>query len=76
MSVLHCGERECLKTAVHAALGVLAGVCAIWNLCAYVARRERHLGVNTVLYLSIAALEVVQTRRHCAAHAIPRDAAS
>src|SRR5437588_12189041 len=56
------GEGEMLKGAVHAAVGGLALVCGIYNAAAWITRRERHLGVNAVMYSALAIWEAVHVR--------------
>ena len=64
MKMLDHGEDEKLKAFVHVGLGMLAALCAIYNTLAYLQRRERHLGVNAVVYTSMVVLEAVQVQRH------------
>src|SRR3982751_6221043 len=61
---LHPGESEMLKGAVHAAVCGLACVCGVYNAAAWLTRRERHLGVNAVLYAGLAAWEASHVRHH------------
>ena len=58
------GVGEGLKAPTHGALGVLAGVCAMYNALAFCWRGDRRLFVNTCLYLGIVGLECYQVRRH------------
>lgn len=58
------GEAERVKGAVHGAAGTLVGVMAVYNAVAWWYRRERHLGVNAVLYTAGFLWEVYQTNRH------------
>ena len=44
------GNHEGVKCAVHAAAGVLVGVCAFYNITAACFRRDRHLRVNAIIY--------------------------
>jgi hypothetical protein len=67
---LHPGEGEVLKGAVHAAVCGLALVCGIYNAAAWFTRRERHLGVNAVLYAGLAVWEAAHVRHHSRRHAI------
>jgi hypothetical protein len=59
------GEAEMLKGSVHAAACGLALVCGVYNAAAWLTRRERHLGVNAVLYAGLAIWEATHVRRHC-----------
>lgn len=58
------GANEPVKAGIHAALGMLAAICLVYNVAAWVLRRERHLARNAAIYLTIAAIEVAQVRRH------------
>jgi hypothetical protein len=58
------GNHEGVKCAVHAAAGVLVGVCAAYNLTAACFRRDRHLRVNAVIYALATAWELKQTLHH------------
>lgn len=64
MTGLHPGELEPLKANVHRALGTLAGVCAVYNLSAWLVRREKHLLVNGFLYALLTAVEHEQVKHH------------
>jgi hypothetical protein len=58
------GNHEDVKCAVHAAAGVLVGVCAVYNITASCFRRDRHLRVNAVVYSLALAWELKQTMHH------------
>jgi hypothetical protein len=58
------GNHEGVKCAVHAAAGILVGVCAAYNITAACFRRDRHLRINAVIYTLAAAWELKQTLRH------------
>ena len=58
------GNHEAVKCAVHAAAGVLVGVCAAYNLTAACFRRDRHLRVNAIIYSLATAWELKQTLHH------------
>jgi hypothetical protein len=58
------GEREVLKGAFHAAGCTLAALMATYNTVAWCYRRERHLGVNAVVYTLATLWEVRQTAHH------------
>ena len=62
------GEGEMLKGAVHAAVCGLALVCGVYNAAAWITRRERHLGVNAVMYSALAIWEAA----HVPAKGLPR----
>ena len=55
------GNHEGVKCAVHAAAGVLVGVCAVYNITASCFRRDRHLRVNAIIYALATAWELKQT---------------
>jgi len=58
------GEGEMLKGAVHAAVCGLALVCGVYNAAAWITRRERHLGVNAVMYSALAIWEAAHVSHH------------
>jgi hypothetical protein len=58
------GNHELVKCAVHAAAGLLVGVCAAYNITACRFRRDRHLRLNAVIYTLAFAWEVKQTLHH------------
>jgi hypothetical protein len=58
------GEREAVKGAVHALGGVLAATMAAYNIAAWCYRRERHLGVNAIVYTLAVIWEIKQTVHH------------
>ena len=58
------GNNEGVKCAVHAAAGVLVGVCAVYNITASCFRRDRHLRVNAIIYALATAWELKQTMHH------------
>jgi hypothetical protein len=61
---LQAGHAERLKWTTHAALGLLAGVCLVYNVTAWWVRRERHLARNVAIYSAMVALEIQQCQRH------------
>ena len=64
LPVLQCGSCEPLKASVHGtALGLFA-VMGLYNVAAWLARREQHLAVNAVLYAALTAWEQQQVARH------------
>lgn len=58
------GNHEGVKCAVHAAAGLLVGVCAAYNITAACFRRDRHLRLNVIVYTIAAAWELKQTLHH------------
>jgi len=61
---LHCGHCEPLKAGVHAtALGLFV-VMGVYNVAAWLRRRERHLAINAIVYTALSAWE----RQHVAHH--------
>jgi hypothetical protein len=66
LSVLRCGSCEPLKAGVHAtALGII-GVMALYNAAAWLTRRERHLGINAVVYGVLMVWEQQHVAHHLA----------
>jgi hypothetical protein len=70
------GENEAVKGAVHAAGGVLAAVMAAYNIAAWCYRRERHLGVNAIVYSLAIMWEIRQTSHHIARYEFAHESAS
>jgi hypothetical protein len=58
------GEKEAFKGAVHASGGVLAALMAAYSIAAWCYRRERHLGVNAIVYTIATLWEAKQTAHH------------
>ena len=63
-SLCASGNHEGLKCAVHAAAGILVGVCAAYNIAASCFRHDRHLRVNAIVYTLAVAWELKQTLHH------------
>jgi hypothetical protein len=61
------GNHESVKCGVHAAVGGLVALCAVYNIAALCFRRDRHLRFNAVIYTLAAAWEAKQTLHHLAA---------
>jgi hypothetical protein len=68
MQILHAGQCEPLKAGVHGAIGALAAVCAVYNLCALGLRPKRHLAINAVFYTALVLVEVQHVRHHSEPH--------
>ena len=66
------GRSEVVKSAVHATGCVLAGMMAAYNITAWCYRRERHLGVNAIVYSLAMIWETKQTIRHLQRSQLPR----
>ena len=64
LKVLQCGSCEPLKLAVHGAALGLAAVMTLYNAAAWLARRERHLGLNAVLYTALTVWEQQHVSHH------------
>jgi hypothetical protein len=62
--VFHAQCQEKYKLSCHLGMFALATTFGLYNLGAYFERPERHLAVNTGLYLGGAAWEVLQIFRH------------
>ena len=66
LKVLKCGNCEELKLGVHAAaLGIVA-LCGVYNIAAWLSRRENHLAVNAVLYSALTIWEQQHVSHHIA----------
>lgn len=48
--MLNSGACEPMKAAVHGVLMATVGVCAAYNIAAWIKRRQPHLGINAVIY--------------------------
>jgi hypothetical protein len=72
MTVLHRGNAEPLKACVHGVALGTAALCALYNLAAWLERRQRHLAVNAVLYGAVTVWEYHHVRRHLEARAEAR----
>lgn len=70
-AMLDIGRCEPLKAGVHTAVMVLAGVCAAYNIAAWLRRRERHLAVNAIIYTTTVWWERCHVAHHLAACAAP-----
>jgi hypothetical protein len=58
-------EAQAIKGAVHGAAATLLIVMTVYNATAWWKRRERHLAVNTGIYLAGLGFELWQVHRHC-----------
>jgi hypothetical protein len=58
------GENEAIKGAVHALGAVIAATMAAYNITAWWYRRERHLGINSIVYTLAILWEIKQTTHH------------
>ena len=58
------GKHETLKCGVHGAVGALVAVCAAYNFTAWCFRRDRHLGINAVIYSLALIWEAKHTVHH------------
>jgi hypothetical protein len=65
--ILNSGNCEPLKAGVHTAVMALAGVCAAYNIAAWLKRREPHLAVNAVVYVATVWWERCHVMHHLAA---------
>jgi len=52
--MLDNGECEPLKAAVHGAMFATVCLCAAYNTAAWLKRRQRHLAINAIIYISAA----------------------
>jgi hypothetical protein len=58
------GNHETIKCGVHGAVGVLMGMCAVYNFTAWCFRRDRHLSINAVIYSLAVVWEFKHTLHH------------
>jgi hypothetical protein len=59
-------DSKALKAGVHATTLGLAIVIGLYNVAAWVHRREQHLAVNTILYAALTEWEREQVAHHLA----------
>ena len=64
MTVLHSGNCEPLKAGVHGVALVTAALCGVYNLSAWLVRRQPHLAVNAVLYSGVVVWEYQHVKHH------------
>lgn len=62
--LLAAGHLEGFKLAVHLGIFGLSMAAALYNLGAWLARRERHLAVNACVYVGLVGWEAWQVERH------------
>lgn len=65
--MLDNGKCEPLKAAVHGVMLATVCLCAAYNTAAWLKRRQRHLAINAIIYISAAWWE----RGHIAHHLEP-----
>ena len=65
--ILDSGRCEPLKAGVHTAALLIAGLCATYNAAAWLKRRQPHLAVNAVIYMTTFWWERCHVVRHLAA---------
>lgn len=65
--ILKCGHCERLKTATHGLALLTAAVCGVYNLAAWLVRRQTHLAVNATVYSALVIWELEHVRHHLAA---------
>ena len=53
-TMLDNGRCEPLKAAVHGVLFATVCLCAAYNTAAWLKRRQRHLAINAIIYISAA----------------------
>jgi hypothetical protein len=68
-TLLDNGQCEPLKAAVHGVLFATVCLCAAYNTAAWLKRRQGHLAINAVVYLTAACWE----RGHIVHHLKPCD---
>jgi hypothetical protein len=64
--MLDSGQCEPLKAAVHGVVLAAVGVCAAYNVAAWLKRRQTHLAVNAIVYCAAVWWEHSQVRHHLA----------
>jgi hypothetical protein len=64
--MLDSGQCEPLKAVVHGVVLAAVGVCAAYNVAAWIKRRQTHLAVNAVVYCAAVWWEHSQVLHHLA----------
>jgi uncharacterized membrane protein len=64
LPLLCTGRCEVLKASIHGVVLGTAALCALYNLAAWRARRQRHLAINTGLYTLLAIWEWIHVQHH------------
>jgi hypothetical protein len=64
LPLLQCGSCEPLKAFVHGTALGLAALMGLYNAAAWLSRRERHLGLNAVLYSALTLWEIEHVAHH------------
>jgi hypothetical protein len=64
LTVLQCGECEPLKAGVHGSALALAAVMGLYNVAAWMRRRDAHLAVNALMYAALVAWEQHHVAHH------------
>jgi hypothetical protein len=62
--MLDNGRCEPLKAAVHGVLLATVCLCAAYNSAAWLKRRQRHLAINAIIYISAAWWERCHVVHH------------
>lgn len=63
-SGLFPGECEPLKRHWHGGLLIFAAGAFVFNVCAWLVRREKHLAANAIVYGAVTVLEIAQVQHH------------
>jgi hypothetical protein len=63
-----------VKAAVHTVALATAAVCGVYNIAAWLVRRQKHLAVNALLYSVAVTWEIGHVRHHLAARPAPQPA--
>ena len=76
LRILQRGSCEPLKAGVHAAALGLFAIMGLYNVAAWLTRRQRHLAVNAALYSALVIVEQKQVGQHLAELKACRERAS
>jgi hypothetical protein len=63
-TLLHNGEFEILKAAVHGVVMGTVALCAAYNFAAWLVRRQPHSAINAGLYTAFVVWECVHVKHH------------
>ncbi len=73
LELLTVGRCEPLKAGVHCVLMATVAVCAVYNVAAWLKRREPHLAFNTLVYGCAAVWELNHVQQHLACRPIDQE---
>ncbi len=64
LSLLESGSREMFKAMVHGVALAVVAVMDVYNIAAWIQRREPHLAVNSLIYTALVFFEYEHVMHH------------